>query len=400
MSAIGSRLPAPATRRPLLAHVAVPLLERALAELEAGALEVRMPSGDERRFGQGEAVRMEIADERLFSRLATRGAMGLGESYQAGEWRSDDLVAFFELMLRNAGAGSRRHPHLTRFLQARPRLNRHQGLLAARRNIEAHYDLGNELFQLMLDSSLTYSCAIFERPDEPLEEAQLRKLRRVCENLGLRAGDRVLEIGCGWGSFALVAAREYGARVTGLTISSAQAALARERIAAAGLEAQIAILEEDYRAHRGRRYDKVASIEMIEAIGERHFPTFFAAVEAFLEPGGVACVQTILVPDERWPRYRRKLDWIERNVFPGCLIPSLSALTRASRLPLRVAGEIGPHYARTLRHWRRRFHASLDEVRLLGYDERFVRTWDFYLAFSEAAFRTGWLGDAQLVLRR
>ena len=322
-------------------------------------------------------------------------------AYQAGEWRTGDLVGLFELLLRNAGSARERHPRLTRLLQARPRPNRRQGLLAARRNIAAHYDLGNDLFRLMLDPSMTYSCAFFEGADESLEEAQLRKLRRVCERLDLRAGQRVLEIGCGWGSFALVAAGEYGARVTGLTLSGAQAELARKRIAAAGLSERVRILEEDYREHQGR-YDKLASIEMIEAIGERQLGRFFSACDGFLEPGGVACIQSILVPDERWERYRRSPDWIEQHVFPGCLIPSFSALTtamaRASRLTVVGFEEIGVHYAETLRCWRRRFLASLDEVRALGYDERFVRTWDFYLAFCEAAFRTRWLRDAQIVL--
>ena len=403
MSSTGHALPRHAPGPPTLARLARPIVERALGGLEDGALELRLPDGSARTFGPGAPIRVEIGDERAFARIAARGSIGLGEGYTAGEWHADDLVGFFELLLLNASRGRERHPHLTRLLQARPRPNRRQGLFAARRNIAAHYDLGNDLFRLMLDPSLTYSCAVFERPDESLEEAQLRKLRRVCDRLGLRQGDRVLEIGCGWGSFALVAAGEYGASVTGLTLSSAQARLARERAAAAGLEDRITILEEDYREHRGL-YAKLASIEMIEAIGERQFPTFFAACDRFLAPGGVACVQTILVPDERFPRYRRSPDWIERYVFPGCLIPSLTALTsamsRASRLHVVGLEEIGSHYAETLRRWRAQFHASLGDVRRLGYDERFTRTWDFYLAFCEAAFRTRWLHDAQMVLTR
>ena len=191
--------------------------------------------------------------------------------------------------------------------------------------------------------------------------------------------------------------------MTGLTISPAQAALARERVAAAGLAGRVRILEQDYRAHEGS-YSKLASVEMIEAIGERQFPTFFAACDRLLAPGGVACIQTILMPDERYARYRRSPDWIERYVFPGCLIPSLGALRRAmaeaSGLTIRADEEIGAHYAETLRRWRARFHAGLPRVRELGYDDRFVRTWDFYLAFCEAAFRTRWLHDAQLVLAR
>jgi cyclopropane-fatty-acyl-phospholipid synthase len=393
----------PEARGSLLGRLAVPVLERALAHLEHGTLEVRLPDGRSRRFGHGAPVTMTIRSARLFRRLATRPKLGLGESYTAGEWDVDDLVGFFELLLRNAESARRRHARLMRVLDSRPRPNRRQGPLRARRHVQYHYDLGNELFQLMLDGTMTYSCAVFASPDEPLAEAQLRKLRQVCRKLQLDPSDRVLEIGCGWGSFALVAASEFGARVTGLTLSREQAALARRRAAQAGLDDRITIVEEDYRQHRGS-YTKVASIEMLEAIGEKQFPTFFAAVDRFLEPGGSACVQTILVPDERWERYRRSPDWIERYVFPGCLIPSLSALTKAmakaSRLQVDSLEEIGLGYGETLRRWRANFRERQDAVRALGHDERFLRTWDFYLAFCEAAFRTRALRDVQLVLAR
>jgi cyclopropane-fatty-acyl-phospholipid synthase len=269
----------------------------------------------------------------------------------------------------------------------------------ARRNIAYHYDLGNDLFALMLDETMTYSCAVFEHDDEPLADAQRRKYRRICERLRLEPGDRVLEIGCGWGGFAQLAAAEYACSVTGLTISAAQAAFARERTA--GLD--VRILEQDYREHRGT-YTKIASIEMLEAIGDRQFGAYFETIDKLLEPNGIACVQTILVPDDRWHRYRKTPDWIERYVFPGCLIPSLGALAQAaagsSRLMIHEVDEIGVHYAQTLCRWRRRFHENIDQVRRLGYDERFERTWDFYLAFCEAAFRTRVLGDAQLTLAR
>jgi cyclopropane-fatty-acyl-phospholipid synthase len=379
------------------------VLERVLPGLRHGTLVARLPDGTERRFGTGPGVRIEIRSGALLRRLATRGKLGLGESYTAGEWDADDLVAFFELLLVNAAEAGRRHPRLRRLMTARPRLRTRNGLLRARRNIRYHYDLGNDLFRLFLDETMTYSCAVFAGEDEPIEEAQRRKLRMICEKLQLRPDDHVLEIGCGWGSLALTAAGDYGARVTALTISPAQARLARERVAAAGLAGRIAIVEQDYRAHEGT-YGKIASVEMIEAIGEREFPTFFAACDRLLAPGGRVCVQTILMPEERYDRYRRSPDWIERYVFPGCLIPSQGALRQAmagaSALAVEDEEEIGPHYAETLRRWRERFHAGLPRVRELGYDDRFVRTWDFYLAFSEAAFRTRWLRDAQLVLAR
>jgi cyclopropane-fatty-acyl-phospholipid synthase len=394
----------PPPRGGLLERVAVKLLTRALAGLHEGTLVARLPDGTERTFGSGPPQTMEISDvSRLIRRLATRGTIGLGESYQAGEWTSLDVVGLLELLYRNAEAAVERHPSLARVMKARPRPNRRQGLLRARRNIEYHYDLGNELFRLMLDETMTYSCAIFDRPDEPLADAQRRKLRRVCDKLELTPRDHVLEIGCGWGSFALTAAGDYGARVTGLTLSPAQAELARERVRAAGLDERIRIVEEDYRVHQGS-YTKLASIEMIEAIGEKQFPVFFSACDRLLAPGGRACVQTILIPGHRWDRYRRSPDWIERYVFPGCLIPSLAALKRAmtetSRLTVASVEEIGLNYAETLRHWRATFHERLAEVRALGYDDHFARTWDFYLASCEAGFRTRALRDAQLVLER
>jgi cyclopropane-fatty-acyl-phospholipid synthase len=380
----------PPARGRLLERIAMSILERALAHLEGGTLEIELPDGSVRRFGAGPPVRLSIGDRRFFRRLATRGKLGFGESYTAGEWTSDDLPALFELLLRNAEAAAERHARVRRLLEARPRPNRRNGLVRARRNIAYHYDLGNDLFAAMLDETMTYSCAVFERPDEPLEDAQLRKLRLVCDKLRLGPHDHVLEIGCGWGSFARVAAAEYGARVTGITISREQARLARERTAGLPVE----IREQDYREVEGR-FSKVVSIEMLEAIGERQFGAFFATVDRVLEPGGLACVQTILVPERRWPRYRKTPDWIERYVFPGCLIPSLGALARSfGGLELHALEEIGRHYAETLRRWRARFHE-----RALS-DERFERTWDFYLAFSEAAFRTEALRDVQLVLGR
>jgi cyclopropane-fatty-acyl-phospholipid synthase len=389
----------PRARGRLLDGVAVALLERALQHLERGTLEVTLPDGSERRFGQGAPVALHVHDWSLFRRLALRGKVGLGESYTAGEWDADDLVGLFELLLRNADAAVGRHTRMRRALALRPRLDRRNGLLRARRNIAYHYDLGNDLFALMLDETMTYSCAVFADPDEPLEEAQLRKYRRIADRLRLCADDRLLEIGCGWGGFARFAATEIGCSVTGLTISAAQAELARERTR--GLD--VRILEQDYREHTGS-YTKIASIEMLEAIGEAQFGTYFATLDRLLERHGIACVQTILVPDQRWDRYRRSPDWIERYVFPGCLIPSLSALTRtatrSSRLLVHEVDEIGPHYAETLRRWRARFHARIDDVRALGYDARFERVWDFYLAFCEAGFRTRALRDVQLTLTR
>ncbi len=388
-----------AARGRLAERVATSILERALARLEGGTLEVVLPDGGVRRFGSGAPVRLAIHDAAFFRRLATRGKLGLGESYTAGEWDSDDLVALFELLLRNADAAAERHARVRRVLELRPRLRRRNGFTRSRRNIAYHYDLGNELFALMLDETMTYSCAVFERPQMTLAEAQHAKYERLCRQLELGAGDHVLEIGCGWGGFARHAAERHGCRVTGITISREQAALARDRTRGLPVE----ILEQDYRTVAGL-YTKVVSIEMVEAIGTDQLGTFFATIDRLLAPGGRAAVQTILIPDQRWERYRHTPDWIERYVFPGCLIPSLEALARAatrnSRLGVYGVEEIGEHYAETLRRWRASFHERIDDVRALGYDRRFERTWDFYLAFCEAAFRMRALRDAHLLLAR
>jgi cyclopropane-fatty-acyl-phospholipid synthase len=391
-----------AARPSAVERAVVSVLDRMLVGLEGGSLAVTMPDGEVRRYGAGPEARLTIDDPRLFRRIARSPRFALGESYQAGEWRTDDLVGVLSLLMRNAAAARERHRTLRRFAELAPRVNRRNGILAARRNIAAHYDLGNELFALFLDETMTYSCAIFERPEEPLAEAQRRKLRRVCEKLELGPDDHVLEIGCGWGSFALMAAGDYGARVSAVTISRAQADLARRRVVEAGLADRIEIVERDFRELEGR-YTKIASIEMLEAPGEKLWRPFFEVCDARLAEGGVACIQTILCPDERMARYRANPDWIERHVFPGSLIPSRAALRSAmssTRLRVRDDEEIGHHYAPTLHRWRAAFLSRLERVRELGYDERFVRTWDFYLGSCEALFATGQFRDGQLVLAR
>jgi len=383
--------------------VTAAVFRRILPELRGGTLVVSAPDGTRHRFGTGPEQHLVIDDWRALQRVALRGSMGFGEGYTAGEWHTDDLPGLLDLLLSNADAAVERHSAWWRLLEARPRPNRRSGWRAARRRIAYHYDLGNDLFELFLDPTMTYSCARFERPNEPLEDAQRRKQRMLCDALDLRPGDELLEIGCGWGSFAITAALEYGVRVTGLTLSHEQAELARSRVAAAGVTDRVDIVETDYRNHRGQ-YDAIASFEMIEAIGEAQLPTFFTACDRFLRPGGRAGIQAILVPDHRWDRYRKSADWMERYVFPGCCIPSVGALVAASAaastLKLSTMEEFGADYAPTLAAWRRAFFDHLDEVRALGYDDRFIRTWDLYLAFSEATFRQRRLRDAQLVFTR
>ncbi len=400
--------PLPPARRSPLSGAARRLALWGLGNPVRGRISVHLPDGTIRRGGDpatGPDIALTVTSKNLWRRLATRGRLAIGESYVAGDWRTDDLVGLLET-LALSGEWARKQPPWAAWMELqrrRPHLPARSDLPGARRDIQYHYDLGNDLYELFLDPSWTYSCAFFEHPAMSLQQAQEAKYRRICDKLGIGPDSHVLEIGCGWGGFALHAAGEWGARVTGVTLSEEQAALARERIAQAGLSDRVEILLKDYRELEGH-FSHIASIEMLEAIGHRELPVFFRACDRLLAPGGLACIQTIAVPDQTYERYRRGHDWIREYVFPGAVIPSLGAVThamaRSSDLIVHGVENIGYHYAETLRQWRERFLANRDQVRSLGYDERFVRTWDFYLAFCEAAFRTRALHDYQLVLTR
>ena len=388
----------------LIARTAKLAVLRALERLEDGALDVMLPDGTTRRFGLGEPLGVRIHRDDLFRRIALRGTTGLGEAYVAGDWEADDPARVLELLIRNAEPAAARLPGrlLVGAGSLRPHRRPRESLRRSKRDIASHYDLGNDFFRLFLDDTMTYSCAYFERPGESLEEAQRNKYRQICDKLAIGPDDHVLEIGCGWGGFAIHAARERGARVTALTISRAQAELARRRVAEAGVGERVEIAERDYRVERGS-YSKIVSIEMLEAVGERGLETFFRTCDRLLAPNGLVGVQVISIPDQAYDRYRRGTDWIREYVFPGALLPSLGAMLgamRRTRLGVHSLEEIGIDYARTLREWRERFLANLPEVRRLGYDERFVRTWDYYLASCEAGFAARALRNVQLVLTR
>lgn len=350
----------------------------------------------------GICVHVRVDDPALYRALATSGAVGAGESYIRGQWRCDDLVGLMRLLVRNRDlldglerGFARLGSWLLRAWAAlRPNTRR-----GSREHIAAHYDLGNEFFALFLSSDLMYSSALWESPDDTLEAASRRKLDAICSSLELSPGDEVVEIGTGWGGFALHAARYYGCRVTTTTISREQHALASERVAAAGLADRITLLREDYRDLQGR-YDKLVSIEMIEAVGARYLDTYFAKVGALLKPRGLALMQAITIEDHRYAQALREVDFIKRYVFPGAFIPSVSAMLEAKRrvtaLNLVHFEDFGLSYARTLEVWRERFLAKRAEVRRLGFDDRFIRLWEFYLAYCEGGFRERSIGVAHL----
>jgi cyclopropane-fatty-acyl-phospholipid synthase len=276
-------------------------------------------------------------------------------------------------------------------------------LRGSRRNIHAHYDLSNELFQIFLDDSMTYSSAVFPSESSTLDEGQLEKLDGICRKLDLDEGDHILEIGSGWGSFAMHAASQYGCRVTTLTLSEEQQTLARQRIREAGLENRIDVQLRDYRAMTGQ-FDHIVSIEMFEAVGFRYYGAFFGACERLLKPHGRMFLQSITIPDQRFDTYRRDFDWTRKYIFPGSLLASIQgiadALKRRTTLRIDSMTDIGPDYARTLRMWRERFLGRVEEVRRLGFDDRFIRMWEFYLATCEASFAARYIGNVQMILTR
>jgi cyclopropane-fatty-acyl-phospholipid synthase len=384
------------------------LVLRRFAGLEAGRLDVR--EGDAvRMFGDPQAplaATLHIHDPRFYRALALGGHLGAAEAYLDGWWSTDDLTSLVRLFLRNRhladvldGGWARLARPLRRVWHALRRNTRR----GSRRNITAHYDLGNAFFAEFLDETLTYSCNIFERPDSSLREAAEAKYDRICRKLKLGPHDHVLEIGTGWGGFALHAAGRYGCRVTTTTISAEQHALARARVAEAGLDDRITVLARDYRDLSGR-FDKLVSIEMIEAVGHHYYETFFAKCASLLKRGGAMAVQAITIADARYEQARREVDFIKRYIFPGSCIPSLAALkaawSRATDLDLVDVEDITQHYVTTLRRWRENFVAHWDRIRALGFRDEFRRLWEFYFCYCEGGFAERALGDVQLVLQR
>lgn len=390
MTAFGTTLPAPGSRLPGAAQTVLTLL----GALRGGRLDITLPSGAPVTVGEGpHRAGIEILDWRVFEHVMAKGAMGLAEDYVEGLWRTDQLTALLTLMAQSRDQIARAcQGNVLRLLGYRLlhalRTNTRAG---SRRNIQAHYDIGNDFYALWLDSTMSYSAALFTSPEQTLEDAQRAKYRRILQRLGVAAGARILEIGCGWGGFAEVAAQAFGCAVLGLTLSPAQLDYARARAEQGGWSQAAQFELCDYRDVRGQ-YDHIVSIEMYEAVGERYWPTYFARLADLLRPGGKALVQGITIADAQFADYRRNPDFIQRYIFPGGMLASPSVFRReAERQGLALGGDyaFGLDYARTLAHWHHRFEAARDAVRAQGYDERFIRLWRFYLAYCEAGFRAG-----------
>lgn len=395
--------PEPAT---LIQAFARRLVLRKLAGIRQGRLQIRDPEGFWQFGGHGQPLRLTVHDPAFWPAVALGGSVGAGESYMDGHWDCDDLTGLTRLLLRNRAVldgmevGLARLSAPLRALLHRRNRNTRAG---SQRNIAAHYDLGNDFYRLWLDETMMYSCAVFERPGMSLVEASTAKLDRICRKLDLRPGDHVLEIGTGWGGFALHAAGRYGCRVTTATISRQQYELARERIDRAGLSHMIEVCLTDYRDLEGQ-YDKIVSIEMVEAVGADHLETYFRQCGRLLKPDGAMLLQAITMADQRYEAALKEVDFIQKYIFPGGFLPSVTALagamTRASDLRSVHLEDIGPHYAETLAQWRHNFIARLDAVSAQGFDDRFIRMWLFYLCYCEGGFRERDIGTVQMLLAK
>jgi cyclopropane-fatty-acyl-phospholipid synthase len=402
--------PADLYRPGRLQRLARQLMVKRMARLEHGLLELHDAEGT-LRFGRGMSgtglrARIEVLHPQFWADAVFGGSTGAGEAYIHGLWRCDDLTALVRIMVANRHAleavdgGAARLAGLARRIGHWLNRNSRAG---SQRNIAAHYDLGNEFFALFLDPTMNYSCGLFPAADATMEEASIAKMEAICHKLDLRPGDHLLEIGTGWGGLAIHAASNYGCRVTSTTISREQYVLAAERVRAAGLDDRVELLLRDYRELEGA-YDKLVSVEMIEAVGHQYLDTYFKRCSRLLKPDGLMLLQSITIPDQHYERALKEVDFIQRFVFPGGFLPSVAAisasLARTTDLRVLHLQDIGLHYASTLRRWRERFFENLDAVRVLGHADSFVRLWEFYLCYCEGAFVERNVGAAQILLAK
>lgn len=392
-----------------LQNICMKFIRKLFAQITIGFLNVSLPDGEKILFGDSASklkADMRIRDYNFFTRVVFGGDIGLGESYMDSEWDTTNLVDLFNVLIENRDLfsdGNFKSAVLSRLQGWLAHRNRRNNIFGSKKNIHYHYDLGNDFYQTFLDTRMVYSCAIFENDTDSLETAQQRKLSAMIHKAEIGREDHVLEIGCGWASFAIEASRQTGCRVTGVTISKAQYELACERVKNAGLDDRITILFQDYRHIKGR-FDKIVSIEMLEAVGHEYFGTFFKVCDTLLKPGGRIALQFITIPDHRYDTYRRQRDWIQKHIFPGGQLPSVTALCQSMAkhtcFVIEHLENIGTHYARTLSEWRQRFLRQTSTLSAMGFDRTFMRKWIYYLSCCEAGFERRVLGDVQMVLSR
>jgi len=399
-----------AERMPLVSRIAKQLVCNQLAQLGEGTLRIRQTGFDDLVFGNDDptypSAELVIHNHSTWRDLVTGGSVGAAESFVAGDWNSPDLVALLRFFTRNLDTMNAFEDKFSWVskpaLKGLHWLNRNTPE-GSRKNISAHYDLGNDLFSQFLDPTMMYSSAIYPHPDASLEEAAVHKLDVICRKLDLQPGDQVMEIGTGWGGFAIHAAKHYGCHVTTTTISKEQWALAQARVESEGLEDKITLLFDDYRDLSGQ-FDKLVSIEMIEAVGPDFLDSYLSQISALLKPDGIALVQAINMPEQRYERALKNVDFIQRYIFPGSFIPSfgaiLGSMQRGSDLVLTQVDDFGFHYARTLHDWCERFMAKREVLAEQGYDTEFQRLWQFYFAYCEAGFSERAIGVAHLMMAK
>lgn len=390
------------------------MVTASLRRMRHGGLRMVLPDGSELRLGDAEApvtAEMRVHDAEFFKRCALYGNAGFGESYVDGEWDTPDIAAVVSWFILNiartpeygGSSGKVAFTNVLRLVNRAHHLVRPNSVKTSRRNIAEHYDLGNTFYSLWLDETMTYSSALYERPEQSLAEAQRAKYEALCSKLELKAGDHVLEIGCGWGGFCTHAAREHGCRVTAVTISAEQHQYATERVAREGLSDRVEVRLQDYR-HVTGQFDKIASIEMLEAVGDGYLETYFAKCHEVLKPDGLLAFQAITVPDCRHAALKKGVDWIQKHIFPGSLLLSVGrlnqAINRTGELSMAGLQDFGLSYARTLGEWHDRFNARWAEAAGQGFSEAFRRKWNFYLKYCEAAFATRNISVVQAVYQR
>ena len=410
-SIVPTTVPAPYTAQlSVLTRLARQIVLARLCDLQHGEI-IIIENGSRQIFGRQTencslTVNVHIFDPRFYTDIAFGGSVGAGEAYMSGFWSCDDLTALIRIIVRNRDVlddmetgFARLTVPLRKFFHFLHRNSK----AGSRHNIAAHYDLGNDFFALFLDETMTYSCGIFENETSTLQDASITKIDRICRKLQLSPNDHLLEIGTGWGAFALHAARQYGCQVTTTTISQRQYEFARQRITTAGLSDRVTVLLQDYRALKGQ-YDKLVSIEMIEAVGHAFYDTYFKCCSDLLKPNGMMLLQAIIIVDQLYEQAKRSVDFIQRYIFPGSCIPSITtinqSLARATDMRLFHMEDLTPHYAETLRHWREQFFANLSRIRALGYSEQFICMWEFYFCYCEGGFRERVIGDVQMLLTK
>ena len=392
--------------------IGMPMTFKVFSRYRNGCLRLRLPNGDEHVFGDSTTCKManiQVNDYDFFWYLASNDSIGFGEAYQAGFWDSDNLTQAIQFFAENLAVVDKRQglhkwlSSISDWLYSFFQIAHRNTISRSKKNISMHYDLSNGFFKEILDPTMTYSCALFEQPDDSLEQAQCNKINAIIHKAKISSADHVLEIGSGWGSFSIQAALQTGCRVTTITLSEQQLQLASQRVQEAGVSELVQVKLCDYR-HLNGEFDKIVSIEMIEAVGHENLGAFFSKCDQLLKPDGLFVLQAITMPDQRYQQYNRRGDWIQKHIFPGGVAPSLTvlcqAITEASNFIIEDLENIGIYYARTLQEWKRKLFANRASIEKLGFDEKLFRTWEYYFSYCEAGFASRVLGDLQLILTR